>query len=81
LSQAVLANDFSGLIEQNVQKNAQKKLWIKIQNHHYSARIIQAYNETQDASWYTMGIAIPFRVLSDFLIPFKEFGLNQFSFA
>lgn len=76
LLQAVSNDDFSNLIEQNSHKNAQKKFWLKVQNHHYRARIIQAYNETKDAKWYTMGIAVPFRILSDFGISFKEFGLD-----
>lgn len=76
LQYAVPQNEFAALIEQNVCTNAQKKTWIKIQNHNYSARIIQAYNETASAQWYTMGIAVPFRILSDFGIYFKEFTLT-----
>ena len=80
LSQLISKNEFNSLIEQNLHKNVQKKFWLKIQHHYYSARIIQAYNKTKDTEWYTMGIALPFRVLSDFGILFKEFGLDAGDF-
>jgi hypothetical protein len=73
LSSAISENIFKQLTEQHSNANAQKHTWIKIQNHSYKIQIIQAYNQTEDASWYTMGIAIPFKVLSDFKIYYKEF--------
>ncbi|MDR3286403.1 MAG: hypothetical protein LBT27_03055 [Prevotellaceae bacterium] len=65
---------FRNLIEQNPNNNAQKQHYIKLQNNKYRVRIIQAYNKTQDAAWYTMGIAIPFNVLADFGIYCREFS-------
>ncbi|MDR1984504.1 MAG: hypothetical protein LBQ28_06755 [Prevotellaceae bacterium] len=74
LSKAVSEDTFKRLIEQNPNTNAQKRLCINIQNRSYRTQIIQAYNQIENASWYTMGIAIPFNVLSDFGIYCKEFN-------
>jgi hypothetical protein len=73
LLQTISINNFSELIAQNQQKNAIAKHRIKVKVHHYNIRIIQAYNKTKNTEWYTMGIAIPFKILTDFEIYFKEF--------
>ncbi|MDR2293472.1 MAG: hypothetical protein LBE11_08385 [Prevotellaceae bacterium] len=74
LSNTVSDDIFKRLIEQYPNDNAQKARWIKIQDHSYKIQIIQAYNKTENASWYTMGIAIPFYVLDDFDIYCKKFN-------
>jgi hypothetical protein len=73
LSVAISEDIFNRLVEKYPNRNVQKHTWIKIQNHSYKIQIIQAYNQTEDASWYTMGIAVPFKSLSDFEIYCKEF--------
>ncbi|MDR2127114.1 MAG: hypothetical protein LBP63_09830 [Prevotellaceae bacterium] len=73
LSNAVSSDIFKGLTEQYPNANARKRAWIKIQAHSYKIQIIQAYNEAGNDSWYTMGIAMPFQVLSDFNIYYREF--------
>ncbi|MDR2065218.1 MAG: hypothetical protein LBP85_05880 [Prevotellaceae bacterium] len=74
LSNAISEDIFKRLIEQNPNGNAQKPALIKILDNSYKIQIIQAYNQTEDASWYTMGIAVPFKILADFDIYCKEFG-------
>jgi hypothetical protein len=73
LSNSIRKDVFKRLIETHPNDNAQKSTWITINNQNYKIQLIQAYNQTEDASWYTMGIAIPFKVLSDFGIYCKEF--------
>jgi hypothetical protein len=76
LSKSVPKDILSRLINQNLERNALQRFVLQIQNRSYNARIIQAYNTTDDASWYTMGIAIPFKVLYDFGIYCKEFPFD-----
>jgi hypothetical protein len=73
LSKAISEDIFKRLIERHPNSNAQKPVWIKIQDHSYKIQIIQAYNQTETDSWHTMGIAVPFKVLADFNIYCKEF--------
>lgn len=76
LSKSVSEDILHLLVNQNPDGNAQKRIVLQIQNRAYSAQIIQAYNKTENASWHTIGIAIPFGVLSDFNIYCREFLLD-----
>jgi hypothetical protein len=75
LSKIVSEDAFERMVEQFPNCNAKKHIWVKIQDHSYKITIIQAYNQIENSSWYTMGIAIKFNVLSDFGIYYKEFVL------
>ncbi len=67
---------FENLKSNHLKKSAQKKHTIKIAGQVYDVVLIQAYNESDGNSWYTMGISIPFDMLKDNHIKFRIYPLK-----
>ncbi len=59
-------------------KSGQEKHEITIAGCLYTISLIQAYNESDGNSWYTMGIGIPFEMLKDNHIKFKIYPTGKF---
>jgi len=67
---------FEILRENQPQKSGREKHSIKIAGRTYDISVIQAYNESDGNSWYTMGVSIPFGMLKDNHIRFRVYPLG-----
>jgi hypothetical protein len=68
---AVSDDILSDFNSKNLNANAKKRIQLKVKNHIYYATLIQAYNVTANASWHTIGIAIPLTMLDNFGVSYK----------
>ncbi len=58
-------DEWKKLQETHPETSTRKRIKQKVSGITYPVTLIQAYNETQNATWYTMGISIPFNMLHD----------------
>lgn len=57
-------------------KNAIEKITVNVAGLSYPVSLIQAYNECDGNSWYTLGICIPFEMLTNNHIKYRIYALK-----
>ncbi len=77
LSPQIASSWFEELKTSHLRKNMQEKHTVRIAGKPYDIFLIQAYNESNGNSWYTMGVSIPFDMLKDNHIRFRLYPLKE----
>ncbi len=68
-------DEWKKLQKTHPENNFHKPAEYKVCGITYSVTLIQAYNETRNNTWYTMGISIPFDMLRDNHIRYRMYPL------
>lgn len=68
---------FKRLLNRNPGRNAIEKITVNVAGLSYPVSLIQAYNECDGNSWYTLGVSMPFDMLIDNHIRYRIYKLRE----